>query len=90
MQISVDISMYPLLEGFEKPILAFIAALEKEASIDIVKNDLSTQVYGDYEIIMSLLKREIYEVFDEIPHSVFVLKMVGNNRLNRSKFITVK
>jgi uncharacterized protein YqgV (UPF0045/DUF77 family) len=83
MNISVDISMYPLLEGFEKPILAFIAALEKESGIDVVRNDLSTQVYGDYEIIMNLLKREIYEVFKEIPHSVFVIKMVGNDRLSR-------
>ena len=83
MNISVDISMYPLLEGFEKPILAFIAALEKESGIDVVRNDLSTQVYGDYEIIMNLIKREIYEVFKEIPHSVFVIKMVGNDRLSR-------
>jgi uncharacterized protein YqgV (UPF0045/DUF77 family) len=83
MKISVDISMYPLLEGFEKPILAFIAALEKESGIDVVRNDLSTQVYGDYEIIMNLIKREIYEVFKEIPHSVFVIKMVGNDRLSR-------
>ena len=80
MEISVDISLYPLQEGSEKPILAFIAALEKEQSIDVVRNELSTQVHGDYHIIMQLLEKEILSVFDEIPHSIFVMKLVGNNR----------
>lgn len=80
MEISVDISLYPLQEGFEKPILAFIAALEEETSVKVVRNELSTQVHGDYTTIMKLLEKEILSVFDEIPHSVFVIKLVGNNR----------
>jgi uncharacterized protein YqgV (UPF0045/DUF77 family) len=80
MEISVDISLYPLQEGYEKPILAFIAALEKEQSIDVVRNELSTQVHGKYHTIMQLLEKEILSVFDEIPHSIFVIKLVGNNR----------
>lgn len=80
MEISVDISLYPLQEGYEKPILAFIAALEKEQSIDVVRNELSTQVHGDYHTIMQLLEKEVLSVFDEIPHSIFVMKLVGNNR----------
>lgn len=80
MEISVDISLYPLQEGYEKPILAFIAALEEEQSVDVVRNELSTQVHGDYHTIMQLLEKEILSVFDEIPHSIFVIKLVGNNR----------
>ncbi len=81
MEISVDISLYPLTRReFEKPILAFIAALEKEKSVDVVRNELSTQVHGDYHTIMQLLEKEIFSVFDEIPHSIFVIKLVGNNR----------
>ncbi|MBD3790624.1 MAG: hypothetical protein IE918_00475 [Campylobacterales bacterium] len=81
MQISVDISLYPLKEmGYEQPILDFIAALEKEPNVAIVRNELSTQIHGDYAIIMQLLQEEIYAVFEELPDSVFVLKLVGNNR----------
>jgi uncharacterized protein YqgV (UPF0045/DUF77 family) len=80
MQISVDISLYPLKEGYEQPILDFIAALEKEPNVDIVRNELSTQIHGDYAIIMKLLHEEIYAVFEELPDSVFVLKIVGNKR----------
>lgn len=80
MQISVDISMYPLQKEFEAPILAFIAELEKEQSIEVVRNELSTQVHGDYTVIMALLEKEMFSVFTEIPDSIFVMKFVGNNR----------
>jgi len=80
MEISVDISMYPLQKEFEAPILAFIAELEKENSVEVVRNELSTQVHGDYKVIMALLEKEMFAVFTEIPDSIFVLKLVGNNR----------
>jgi uncharacterized protein YqgV (UPF0045/DUF77 family) len=80
MEISVDISMYPLQKEFEAPILAFIAMLEIENSVEVVRNELSTQVHGDYKTIMALLEKEMFSVFTDIPDSVFVLKFVGNNR----------
>jgi len=80
MEISVDISMYPLQKEFETPILAFISQLEKETSVEVVRNELSTQVHGDYKTIMALLEKEMFSVFTEIPDSIFVLKFVGNNR----------
>ena len=81
MQISVDISLYPLrIAGYEQPIHDFIDALEKEPDVEVVRNELSTQVHGDYAIIMQLLQKEIGTVFDLLPDSVFVLKIVGNNR----------
>lgn len=80
MEISVDISMYPLQKDFEEPILAFIAALEKEKSVEVIRNELSTQVHGDYTTIMQMLEKEILSVFTEIPDSIFVIKLVGNNR----------
>ena len=80
MDISVDISMYPLQKEFEAPILAFIAKLELEDPIEIVRNELSTQVHGDYKVIMTLLEKEMFSVFADIPDSIFVMKFVGNNR----------
>jgi len=80
MEISVDISMYPLQKEFEAPILTFISKLEKESSVEVVRNELSTQVHGDYKVIMALLEKEMFSVFTEIPDSIFVLKFVGNNR----------
>ena len=80
MEISVDISMYPLQKEFEAPILAFISQLEKVGTVEVVRNELSTQIHGDYKTIMALLEQEMFSVFTEIPDSIFVLKFVGNNR----------
>jgi len=80
MEISVDISMYPLQKDFEAPILVFIEMLEKESSVEVVRNELSTQVHGDYKTIMALLEKEMFSVFTEIPDSIFVMKFIGNNR----------
>ena len=80
MEISVDISMYPLQKDFEAPILVFIEMLEMEERVEVVRNELSTQVHGDYKVIMALLEKEMFSVFTEIPDSIFVLKFVGNNR----------
>jgi len=80
MEISVDISMYPLQREFEAPILAFIDMLEKDKSVEVVRNELSTQVHGEYKTIMTLLEKEMFSVFSEIPDSIFVMKFVGNNR----------
>ena len=80
MEISVDISMYPLQKDFEKPISIFINLLEKEERVEVMRNELSTQIHGDYKVIMTLLDKEMFSVFTEIPDSVFVLKFVGNNR----------
>lgn len=80
MEISVDISLYPLQDEYVKPIHAFIEAVEKNQNIQVLKNSLSTQVFGKYHDVMAILEKEIFEVFEEIPHSVFVLKIVGNNR----------
>ena len=83
MEISVDISMYPLQKEFEKPILAFISSLENVDKVTVVRNELSTQVHGDYKTIMTLLEKEMFSVFTEIPDSIFILKFVGNNRIGR-------
>ncbi len=83
MEISVDISMYPLQQDYEAPILAFISQLEKQESVEVVRNELSTQIHGDYKTIMALLEQEMFSVFTEIPDSIFVLKFVGNNRQGR-------
>ena len=83
MEISVDISMYPLQKEYEAPISAFIEKLRQEPSVKVSCNELSTQLHGDYKTIMKLLEEEIYAVFNEIPDSIFVLKFVGHNREGR-------
>ncbi|MBL1321642.1 MAG: hypothetical protein COA63_011355 [Methylophaga sp.] len=80
MRISVDISLYPLNENYVEPILKFILKLENNPNLIVKRNSLSTQVFGEYCDVMNCLDDEIEAVFDAIPESVFVLKMVGSDR----------
>jgi len=80
MNISVDISLYPLKEGYKEAIHAFIEALEAQKDVVVEPNRMSTQVHGEYSFIMKLLEKEIYSVFKEIPESAIVIKLIGNDR----------
>lgn len=80
MHISVDISLYPLTERYVEPILAFIDKLENNPRLNISRNNLSTQVFGEYRDVMDAMDAEIESVFEQLPHSVFVLKMIGTDR----------
>jgi uncharacterized protein YqgV (UPF0045/DUF77 family) len=76
MNISVDISYYPLTEEYIPPIKDFISRLNGYDSIIAKTNGMSTQVFGTYEEVMEILVREIKQSF-ELPHSVFVMKIVN-------------
>jgi len=80
MRISIDISLYPLTEGYVEPILAFIDKLETNPKLIVKRNSLSTQVFGEYRDVMDMIDAEIEQVFKVMPHSAFVLKMVGTDR----------
>ncbi|PHS23079.1 MAG: hypothetical protein COA83_10695 [Methylophaga sp.] len=80
MRISVDISLYPLNENYIEPILTFIAKLETNPKLIVKRNSLSTQVFGEFGDVMACLNDEIEAVFDVLPASAFVLKMVGSDR----------
>jgi len=78
MNTSVDISYYPLKEDFIPAILDFIDRLNKHENIKAKTNGMSTQVFGEYFDVMNALTEEIHKSF-EIPHSVFILKIVNAN-----------
>lgn len=76
MKTSVDISYYPLKDEFVPHILDFIDRLNKHDNITCQTNGMSTQVFGEYDDVMSVLTEEIRKSF-ELPHSVFILKIIN-------------
>lgn len=76
MKTSVDISYYPLNPEFVTPILDFIKRLNAYDKIEANTNGMSTQVFGEYRDVMNAITDEIEKSFD-LPHSVFVLKVIN-------------
>lgn len=76
MNISVDISYYPLQEEFIPHILDFIQRLKTHEGLVANTNGMSTQVFGEYDLVMGALTAEIKKSF-ALPHSVFVMKVIN-------------
>ena len=82
MPVSVDISLYPLKESFIPPIDDFIASLKRYKNIEVRVNNMSTQIFGDYNTVMDILKKEINKTFQSEINVVLNMKIVnGDSRL---------
>jgi uncharacterized protein YqgV (UPF0045/DUF77 family) len=77
MDIGVEISLYPLDKQFIAPIQNFIDRLHTERRLRIETNSMSTQVFGDYEVVMQTLTRELRVTFEGNDKAIFVMKVLG-------------
>ncbi len=77
MNASFEISMYPLNEQYETPILAFIDRLNAYPELRVHTNAMSTQIFGDYDLIFEALKNEMKKVHQTLPKTIFVIKSIG-------------
>jgi uncharacterized protein YqgV (UPF0045/DUF77 family) len=76
MNISVEVSYYPLKAEYIAPIKDFIARINKHEGLRVETNHMSTQIFGEYRQVMLALTDEIYKSF-ELPHSIFVMKIIN-------------
>ena len=79
MKISVELTLTPLQDEFEDPIKEFILKLRKTGLV-VMENPLSTQIYGDYDIVMGILTSEIREAFQLIEKGIIFIKIVKSDR----------
>ena len=78
MEVAVDISLYPLDADFIPPIKDVIERLNSYPEITVVTNPMSTQLRGDYDIVMNALKAEIGKSFEALPKAVFAIRILNN------------
>ena len=79
MKASVDISLYPLTDEYIPAIKEFIDRVQQYPEVAVIRNDLSTQLYGDYEQIMDLLKIEVRLSWEKYGKSIFVIKFLRDD-----------
>lgn len=78
MRVSADISLYPLQEDLIPPIKDVIARLKSHDNLYVDTNSMSTQIRGEYDDVMAVLTSELKTTFEQLPKSVFVIKMLNN------------
>jgi uncharacterized protein YqgV (UPF0045/DUF77 family) len=79
MKISVELTLTPLQDAYEAPVINFIKKL-RASGLTVMENPLSTQVYGDYDKVMGLLQAEIKDALNQVDRGLFYIKIVKSDR----------
>ena len=79
MKISVELTLTPLANDFEKIIKDFIKKL-RESDLKVIETPLSTQVYGDYDDVMNFLRKSTYESFQNCDNIIMNMKIFKSDR----------
>lgn len=74
MKATCEISLYPLNEQYKETIIDFIQKVKTNKKITVETNGLSTQLFGDYQEIMTVLTNEMKTVFEN-NKAVFIMKI---------------
>ena len=83
MQISVDLSLYPLQDDYIPAIIDFIHRVQAHEGVDVVRNQMTTQLFGEYGRVMEVLTEELRHSFETHGKSVLVARIVnGDVRAN--------
>ncbi len=77
MNITVDISMYPLDANYKPAIKAFIRRLREFEELTLVTNQMSTQVNGAFETVTSAINTCIRESMEQQDKVVFVARYLN-------------
>ena len=76
MQLSVEISKYPLKDEYIPSIQDFIDRLNAHPELRVITNTMSTQVFGEYDLLMDVLKQEIRKSYEKFGRAIFVCKFI--------------
>ena len=79
MKCSVEISMYPLKKKYNDHIICFIKNLRNYKNIEVISNGMSTQIFGDYDDLITIVNKEIKLAFKSKNKIVFNLKIVNSD-----------
>lgn len=79
MKITVDISLYPLDSNYLPPIKNFIRKLRRCDGLELVTNQLSTQVRGEFEQVTTALNQCMHESMQSGQKMVFVTRYLNSD-----------
>ena len=79
MNISLEISMYPLANEYVPAIQEFIDFLASCPDVAVKTNTMSTQVFGLIDPVMNALRDGLKDAYRSDGKSVFVVKIINSD-----------
>jgi uncharacterized protein YqgV (UPF0045/DUF77 family) len=77
MRVTAEMSLYPLQGQPLEKILAFIGTITNDSRLEVVVNQLSTQVRGELQVVMAVLAAAIERSFGAGGSQALVLKILN-------------
>jgi uncharacterized protein YqgV (UPF0045/DUF77 family) len=77
VRVTVEMSLYPLQGQPLEKILAFIEAVQRDPAIEVVVNQMSTQLRGELVDVMTVLTSAIEASFAGGSSQALVLKILN-------------
>jgi uncharacterized protein YqgV (UPF0045/DUF77 family) len=77
MRVTAEMSLYPLAGQPLEKILAFIDTVRRDHRLEVVVNQLSTQVRGELPDVMAVLTTAIERSFGASGSQALVLKILN-------------
>lgn len=79
MNISVELTLTPLADDYAPVIKDFIVRL-RSSNFVVYETPLSTQIYGDYDLLMAFLTKEVKTTFGSDSGVLLHMKMFNSDR----------
>ncbi|XOV87009.1 MAG: hypothetical protein ACFHX7_18865 [Pseudomonadota bacterium] len=76
MKMSLDISLYPLSDECLPAIDEFIERIQQHPDMAVTRGDLSTLLFGDFDVVMDFLKQEMRISWEKFDKGIFVIKFL--------------
>jgi len=83
MIATIEISMYPLTDQYKQKIIDFVLRLKGNKNIRVEVIGLSTQLVGEYNLLMEVLTKEMRTDFEN-GKAMFVLKIAGTEMIKET------
>ena len=80
MNITAEISLYPLTENFSSAIKDYINDLKEVKGLEVRTQSLSTEVFGEFDLVMGPIKETTKKYFEADPSTILVAKFLNRDR----------
>ncbi len=82
MFVSVEVSYYPLNDGYRDQVIAVVERLE-QSGLEVHSGRMSTQLFGEFDDVTRVLNDTMRWAFETYGRSVFTTKVVQGDRRPR-------
>ena len=81
MQMSAELSLYPLASEVDSTVLEFIRELLSSNEVSAVTNSMSTQVTGPSDAVFNAVQQALEKSYERFGRQVLVAKFIPEHRM---------